>query len=89
MASGLPIVASDIPGHRELVRHGQNGLLVEDCASDGLRHAFENATALWRQRQLGAWGRASRRIAVAEYDMKDVCRRYAGIYRELIAGPEK
>ena len=89
MACGLPIVASDIPGHRELVRHGQNGLLVEDCAGDGLRHAFENAAALWRQRQLGAWGRASRRIAVAEYDMEDVCRRYAGIYRRLIAGPGK
>jgi glycosyltransferase involved in cell wall biosynthesis len=89
MASGLPILANDIPGHRELVRHGQNGLLVKDCAGDGLRDAIENAAALWRQEKLGAWAHASRSIAVEEYDMKDVCRRYAGIYRGLIAGPER
>ena len=89
MASGLPVVASDIPGHRELVHHGQNGLLVQDCAGDGLRNAFEKTAALWRRNKLGAWARASRRIAVAEYDMKKVCRRYAGIYRELAASPGK
>lgn len=88
MASGLPIVANDIPGHRELVRHGQNGLLVQDCAGDGLRDALENAAALWRQEKLGAWGHASRDIAVEEYDMKGICRRYAEIYRGLIAGLE-
>ena len=28
MACGLPIVATDISGHRELIEHGKNGLLV-------------------------------------------------------------
>jgi glycosyltransferase involved in cell wall biosynthesis len=29
MASGRPIVASDLPSFREILRHGENGLLVE------------------------------------------------------------
>ena len=28
MAAGLPVVASDLPGVRELVRHGETGLLA-------------------------------------------------------------
>jgi glycosyltransferase involved in cell wall biosynthesis len=28
LACGLPIVASDIPAHRELIEEGRNGLLV-------------------------------------------------------------
>ncbi len=29
MASGLPVIASDIKGHKELTTHGENGLLFE------------------------------------------------------------
>jgi glycosyltransferase EpsD len=30
MACGLPVIASDIKGHRELIVHGKNGLLFKD-----------------------------------------------------------
>ncbi len=30
MALGLPVVASDIPSYRKIVKHGQNGFLVRD-----------------------------------------------------------
>lgn len=30
---GRPVVASDVPGNRELVRHRETGLLYEDCES--------------------------------------------------------
>lgn len=33
MATGLPIVASDWSGHRELIEHGKNGFLVETFVS--------------------------------------------------------
>src|SRR5256885_11567845 len=30
MASGLPVVVSDIPPHRELIQHGRTGFLARD-----------------------------------------------------------
>jgi len=33
MAAGLPVVASDIPPHRELIEHGRTGFLASDPAS--------------------------------------------------------
>src|SRR2546425_9967394 len=30
MASGLPVVVSDIPPHRELIQHGRTGFLAQD-----------------------------------------------------------
>ena len=45
MAMSLPIVATDVPGSRELVVDGQNGVLVpsEDCSA--LRQALLSVTA--------------------------------------------
>jgi len=34
MACGLPVIASDIKGHRELIEHGVNGLLFENGNND-------------------------------------------------------
>lgn len=39
MAAGLPVVASDIPGYREVVRHGKEGLLVPPCDARALAEA--------------------------------------------------
>lgn len=36
MACGLPVIASDIKGHQELVTHGENGLLFESGNIDEL-----------------------------------------------------
>lgn len=40
MAAGVPVVASDIPGNRNLITHGQEGLLVPVHAVNMLRSAI-------------------------------------------------
>jgi glycosyltransferase involved in cell wall biosynthesis len=45
MAMGLPIVATDIPGNRDLVVDGQNGLLVPPEDPMSLRQALLHITA--------------------------------------------
>lgn len=39
MASGLPIVASDLPSIRDVIRNGENGILFENGSSDSLAGA--------------------------------------------------
>ena len=44
LAMGLPIVATDVPGNRELVSSGQNGLLVPLGDAAALRQALLSIT---------------------------------------------
>jgi glycosyltransferase involved in cell wall biosynthesis len=41
-ACGRPIVTSDVPGCREVVRHGENGLLVPARDAGALANALKN-----------------------------------------------
>lgn len=42
MAAGLPCVASDIPGNRELIKHQLTGLLIPPSDSNALAEAIES-----------------------------------------------
>jgi glycosyltransferase involved in cell wall biosynthesis len=64
MASGVPVVAFDVPGVRELVRDGVDGLLVElgdvDSVASALRRLWDDATlrsrmSLEARRRARAW----------------------------------
>jgi glycosyltransferase involved in cell wall biosynthesis len=67
MASGLPVVASDISGIPELIKHQRTGLLVPparpDLLADALEHLHRNANLSQR---LAA---AGRQRVLREYDL--------------------
>ena len=70
MATGRPIVTTDVPGCRETVVEGENGFLVPARNIAALSAAMER---LIRSPDLLApMGRRSREIAVERFDVKKV-----------------
>lgn len=84
-ASGRPLLASDVPGCRELVAHEANGLLFEVRSASSLAEAILRYadTSLPTRR---AWGAAARRLAEEKYDERLVHEAYL---RSVIALTEK
>ncbi len=81
-ASGLPLVTTDMPGCREVVTDGVDGLLVPVKNPEALAKAIarlHDDPAL--RTRLGA---AAREKALAEFDERIVIERTVGVYRELL-----
>lgn len=84
-ACALPLVTTDVPGCRQVVTDGVDGLLVPARDADALARAIarlqddpELATRL---------GQAARAKALAEFDEKIVIERTMAVYRELLPAP--
>jgi glycosyltransferase involved in cell wall biosynthesis len=82
-ACGRAIVTTDAPGCREIVREGENGLLVpvrnSKALADALRLLIESAPL---RSLMAAKGRE---IAVEEFSVERVVNETLGVYRELLA----
>lgn len=85
-ACGLPLVTTDVPGCREVVSDGVDGLLVpvkDATALAGAIATLQDDPVL--RARLGAAARAK---ALAEFDERIVIERTVGVYREvLLAAP--
>ncbi len=81
-ASGRPIVATNIPGCRDVVRHGQNGLLFPvgdgDALAGALARLIEDAPL---RAEMGARGRE---IAIKEFSLDQVIDATLAVYRSLL-----
>lgn len=81
-AAGKPIIATDIPGCREIVHHGENGLLVPVRDPEALAQALENLLRDPDTRR--AMGQRGRELAVVEFSDKQVIRDTLEIYQDLL-----
>ena len=81
-ACGLPLVATDAPGCREIVQHGVNGLLVPVKDSIALANAIRQLCRDPATRQ--SMGRASRAKVLAEFDERIVFEKTLAVYDELM-----
>lgn len=82
MAAGLPVVASDIPGNRDLVDEGVDGHLFVDDDAIGLADRLQALIAdRQRARAMGAAGRAK---ALREYSLERRTERVDALYRQLL-----
>ena len=83
-AMGKPIVTTDVPGCRETVVDGQNGLLCE------VRNGADLAEKMLRVLRLPAvelaqMGRAGRQLAETKFDERLVLNKYLEVVREVTA----
>ncbi len=81
-AVGRALVATDVPGCREIVRPGENGLLVPPCDAEALATALAELLAdPARRREMG---RRSREIFFQGFDLDSVNAATLALYEELL-----
>jgi glycosyltransferase involved in cell wall biosynthesis len=84
MAAGVPVVATDVGGNPELVKHGETGLLVPPGDEGKLVEAlaqFVRSSGLRAQ-----YAARSREFARANFHIDQVCCRFEELYVSLAKG---
>jgi PEP-CTERM/exosortase A-associated glycosyltransferase len=85
MAQGRLLIASDVGGHRELIRDTETGFLFRAGDANALAakvmEVFADA-AIWQPMRQRA-----RRFVESERTWKSSVARYAGVYERLLGGP--
>jgi glycosyltransferase involved in cell wall biosynthesis len=81
-ACGLPLVTTNVPGCREVVTDGVDGLLVP--ARDAVALAAAMARLLDDKALAARLGQAARVKALAEFDERIVIERTLAVYQELL-----
>jgi glycosyltransferase involved in cell wall biosynthesis len=84
MASGLPVIASDTDGPRELVEQGVTGLLF---ASDHPEQLYEKIRQIYERPALADALRTAATDWVGQFDIQEMKRQYYSLYSALIDAP--
>ena len=83
MAAGAPVVATDVGGNPEVVRHGVTGLLVPPRAPAALAGAI--VTILTDRDLADRFGRAGRRRVIQDFSLDRMIARTEDFYLELLS----
>ena len=93
MASGIPLVASDIPGFRRVVTSGKDGILVAPCSPEEIADAV---TRIASDPAMTARMTAAGREKAITFDWRSVTaeleesfRRILDVEKERVPGPSK
>jgi glycosyltransferase involved in cell wall biosynthesis len=88
MAAGLPVIASDIRGVKELIKHEHTGLLFRDGEMQNLAELIQLLVVNRElQYKLGQAGR--KLILDGELTWAKCAEKYSEIYKESIRNPVK
>jgi glycosyltransferase involved in cell wall biosynthesis len=82
MACGLPVATTTVAGIPELVRHGENGLMVAPRDVDALADAL--ATLLGDQPRRERMGANARATVVAHFDLRAAARQIAMLFEQAV-----
>jgi glycosyltransferase involved in cell wall biosynthesis len=82
MSAGVPVVASDVGGLPEVIRHGENGLLVDNtppAIAAAVRRLLDNPAFARRM------GDAARRTVTECFTVDHMVRRTMEVYRQVLS----
>jgi glycosyltransferase involved in cell wall biosynthesis len=84
MMAGLPVIATDVAGNRDIVEHGKTGLLISPGDIEGLANAVD---CLLRDHALRIrLGETAKRVAW-DYDWPVIAARYESVYESALRRP--
>lgn len=84
-ACGRPLIATDVPGCREIARNNVNALLVPPDDAEALANAIE--ALLKDPSRRARFGSAGRKIVASEYSSERVTAEITGLYSRLLQEP--
>ncbi|MFP3939160.1 MAG: glycosyltransferase family 4 protein [Thermoanaerobaculia bacterium] len=87
MASGLPMVVTDVGGNPELIRDGVDGLVVPPADPPALAAAIGRLLA--DPERARAMGRSARRSASERFSLDEMVERTLALYRQLLDRPRR
>ncbi|MDD5291133.1 MAG: glycosyltransferase family 4 protein [Patescibacteria group bacterium] len=73
MASGVPVIASDLPGVRTVFASGKQGLLVKPGDAEDLKNKIEKILSNEEKRKI--MGREARALALEKYSWQEVSKK--------------
>lgn len=82
MACGLPVVATDVGGNREIIRAGETGVLVP--AADPVAMATALESYIHDQSRRRAHGRAGRQRVEDSFSLEKMVQSYMALYDEML-----
>lgn len=84
MASGLPVIATNVGGSAEIVRHGESGILVSPFAHAEVAHS---ARLLAKDLDLCArMGRRGRALVESKFSLRSMVEAHEHLYEMLLSG---
>ncbi|MBF0465887.1 MAG: glycosyltransferase family 4 protein [Nitrospirae bacterium] len=86
-ACGRPVITTDVPGCREIVKHGKNGLLVPPKNVDALVEALQILINDPQLRQ--ELGKNARKIVLEEFTIERIISETISLYKHLISKNDK
>jgi glycosyltransferase involved in cell wall biosynthesis len=82
MATGLPLIVTDVGGNSEAVINGQNGFVIEPNNTAAFSNALETIYADPKLRQ--HMGKRSRELAVQKFSLEAMCKMHESLYLSLV-----
>lgn len=87
MASGVPVIAPNVGGVPDLIRDGENGLLINPLSADSMRSAVSR---LLSNPELAArLVRQARKDAEEKYHPRVIAQKHVEIYEEVVGAKKK